>query len=91
MKPFTRSKAIYDEKPIRSPLRGDCKWCRTRCAYGGDAADRASPVVWGSFLSQLSAWLKTAHPGYMISFLPYWNACGVPWKADPVLADNCEA
>lgn len=82
---------VVTVSPWDAPVRCDCPWCRTQYAYGGDVADRASPVVWGGFLPRLSAWLKETHPDYLISFLPYWNACGVPWKSDPVLADNCEA
>ena len=71
-----------------APIRCDCKWCRTLYDYTGSKADFASPVIWGHFTRKLAEWLQTAHPDYMISFLPYLNTVGVP---DCALPTNCEA
>ena len=62
-----------------APIRCTCPYCRTLYAYGDarTTAPSASPVIWGWFTAKLSAWLGTAHPDYMISFLPYLNTCGL--------------
>lgn len=51
-----------------APLACPCRYCR----------DDPSSIIWGRFLRKLDAWLLTAHPDYMISFLPYLNTCAIP-------------
>jgi len=77
-----------------APIRCMCPWCRTCYAYGRPEAGFASPVIWGHFLSKLSAWLQVAHPDYTIAFLPYLNTCEVPSSLIPhpsSLLTNCQA
>lgn len=61
-----------------APLRCACRWCNALYAPDRGKAGSASPIIWGHFLAALSDWLKTAHPDYRISFLPYMNTCEVP-------------
>ena len=68
---------VVTVSPWDAPIRCDCRYCRTLYDHTG-ARPSASPIVWGWFLPKLADWLKTAHPDYMISFLPYWNYCAVP-------------
>ena len=57
-----------------APISCTCRYCRT--LYGHDGRKlSASPIIWGWFTARLANWLKTAHPDYMISFLPYLNSC----------------
>ena len=60
-----------------APIRCTCRYCRTLYDFGKDGTPSASPVIWGWFTARLATWLKTAHPDYMISFLPYLNSCAV--------------
>ena len=73
-----------------APIRCTCPYCRSLYAYGDSpqAAPNASPVIWGWFTAKLSAWLRTAHPDYMISFLPYLNTCGLEGVRG---VEGCEA
>ena len=57
-----------------APIRCTCRYCRTLYGRGGRTPS-ASPIIWGWFTARLASWLKTAHPDYMISFLPYLNSC----------------
>ena len=57
-----------------APIRCTCRYCRTLYGRNGRAPS-ASPIIWGWFTARLASWLKTAHPDYMISFLPYLNSC----------------
>ena len=59
-----------------APIRGTCRTCRTLYGLGGETPS-ASPIIWGWFTARLATWLRTAHPDYMISFLPYLNSCAV--------------
>ena len=73
-------------------IRCDCRYCRT--LYGRDGRKvSASPIIWGWFLPKLANWLKTEHPDYMISFLPYLNTCSVPSTLNSQLStpNCCEA
>ena len=57
-----------------APINCTCRYCRT--LYGrNEKSLSASPIIWGWFTARLADWLKTAHPDYMISFLPYLNSC----------------
>ena len=57
-----------------APISCTCRYCRT--LYGRDGRKvSASPIIWGWFTARLASWLKTVHPDYMISFLPYLNSC----------------
>ena len=57
-----------------APINCTCRYCRT--LYGrNEKSLSASPIIWGWFTARLAAWLKAAHPDYMISFLPYLNSC----------------
>ena len=60
-----------------APISCTCRYCRTLYGYIG-VKPSASPIIWGWFTARLANWLKTAHPDYMISFLPYLNSCDVP-------------
>ena len=60
-----------------APIRCTCRYCRTLYDFGTGGTPSASPVIWGWFTARLATWLKTAHPDYMISFLPYLNSCAV--------------
>ena len=73
-----------------APVRCTCPYCRSLYAYGDSlrVAPNASPVIWGWFTAKLSAWLKAAHPDYMISFLPYLNTCGLEGVRG---VEGCEA
>ena len=57
-----------------APITCSCRYCRTLYGRGGREPS-ASPIIWGWFTARLASWLKTAHPDYMISFLPYLNSC----------------
>lgn len=75
-----------------APIACTCRYCRT--LYGrGTREVSASPIIWGWFLPKLANWLKTAHPDYMISFLPYLNTCSVPSTLNSQLStlNCCEA
>jgi len=61
-----------------APLRCTCRWCSALYAADRGKTGSASPIIWGRFLTGLSDWLKTSHPDYTISFLPYMNTCEVP-------------
>ena len=74
-----------------APIRCTCRWCRTSYDFSGAERGRASPIIWGRFLPRLSAWLRTRHPDYQVSFLPYLNTCGVPAGLDLSSFGNCEA
>ena len=65
-----------------APIRCTCGHCRPLYDPRLGRQGEASPIIWGRFLRDLSAWLKTAHPDYEIAFLPYWNTCEVPraWR-----------
>ena len=72
-----------------APIRCTCSYCRTLYAWGAAGREPcASPVIWGWFTAKLSAWLKAAHPDYMISFLPYLNTCALEGVAG---VEGCEA
>ena len=75
-----------------APICCDCRYCRTLYGHAG-AKPSASPIIWGWFLPKLANWLKTAHPDYMISFLPYLNTCSVPSTLNSQLStfNCCEA
>jgi len=79
--------------PWDNPIRCKCRWCRPLYGAADDRFGAASPIVWGHFTVQLAAWLKDAHPDYMISFLPYLNFCRVPRELldNPGLLTNAEA
>ena len=75
-----------------APIGCTCRYCRT--LYGhGEKVLSASPIIWGWFLPKLADWLKTEHPDYMISFLPYLNTCSVPSTLNLQLStlNCCEA
>jgi len=61
-----------------APIRCTCSFCTKLYDPSRGPAGKASPIIWGYFLKELSAWLAVAHPDYMISFLPYLNTCEVP-------------
>ena len=61
-----------------APVRCSCRWCRDAYDETAGFGGAASPIIWGRFTRQLATWLRTAHPDYMISFLPYLNTCQVP-------------
>ena len=72
------NRKVVTVSPWDAPIACECEHCRGLydMAYGTNGY--ASPIVWGSFLTRLARWLKTAHPDYMVSFLPYLNTCEVP-------------
>lgn len=74
-----------------APIKCACKHCRGLYDPSLGRNGNASPIIWGRFLSGLSAWLAEAHPDYMISFLPYLNTCRVPRNPDFGGLENCEA
>lgn len=61
-----------------APIKCQCEHCRALYDNSLGKNGEASPIIWGRFMKELSGWLKTAHPDYMISFLPYLNTCEVP-------------
>lgn len=61
-----------------APIRCSCRHCTSLYDEDLGESGKASPIIWGRFLKGLSDWLKTAHPDYEISFLPYLNTCQVP-------------
>ena len=61
-----------------APVKCACAHCSRLVDPSLGKTGDASAIVWGHFLRQLSNWLKTAHPDYEISFLPYLNTCEVP-------------
>ena len=75
-----------------APIRCTCRYCRTLYGRGGRNLS-ASPIIWGWFLPKLANWLSSAHPDYMISFLPYLNTCSVPSTLNSQLStlNSCEA
>ena len=75
-----------------APIGCTCRYCRTLYGHGGRKAS-ASPIIWGWFLPKLASWLSSAHPDYMISFLPYLNTCSVPSTLNSQLStlNSCEA
>ena len=87
----TRRKVVT-VSPWDAPIRCTCRYCRTLYSHAG-AKPSASPIVWGWFLPKLASWLSSAHPDYMISFLPYLNTCSVPSNLNSQRStlDSCEA
>ena len=86
------TRKVVTVSPWDAPIRCTCRYCRTLYGRGGRTPS-ASPIVWGWFLPKLASWLKTAHPDYMISFLPYLNYCSVPLTLNSQLStlNSCEA
>ena len=87
------NRKVVTVSPWDAPIRCTCRYCRT--LYGRGAREvSASPIIWGWFLPKLANWLETAHPDYMMSFLPYLNSCSIPSSLFPLpssLSQNCEA
>ena len=86
----TRRKVVT-VSPWDAPIRCTCRYCRTLYHYGDARRPSASPIVWGWFTARLAAWLKEAHPDYMISFLPYLNSCGTEGLEVTDGLKGCEA
>ena len=55
-----------------------CECCaKLRDRSLGDSGD-GSPIIFGYFVRELSAWLKERYPDWTIVILPYINTCDVP-------------
>ena len=84
------NRKVVTVSPWDAPIRCTCRYCRTLYGRGGQTPS-ASPIVWGWFLPKLAEWLRTAHPDYMISFLPYLNTCGLEGLEGLGSLEGCEA
>ncbi len=66
-----------------APIGCMCSFCRDLYDESLGPSGNASPIIWGHFLKELSAWLAKEHPDYIISFLPYLNTCEVHSSLSP--------
>ena len=74
-----------------APLDCRCPFCQNLLDPSAGPSGSGSPVIWGFFLKSLAVWMKSAHPDYLIAFLPYLNTCRVPPGLDLSREGNCEA